>query len=42
LLHRTTAIPKKGTCIMQTFEGAVFTVTAIGAQMLLIAAIFAG
>jgi len=27
---------------MQTFEGAVFTATAIGAHMLVIAAIFAG
>jgi hypothetical protein len=29
-------------CIMQTFEGVVFTATAVGAQLLLIAAIFAG
>jgi hypothetical protein len=33
---------QKGDCIMQTFEGAVFTATAIGAHMLVIAAIFAG
>jgi hypothetical protein len=32
---------KKGDCIMQTFEGLVFTATAIGAQMLVIAAFFA-
>jgi hypothetical protein len=32
----------KGDYIMQIFEGAVFTATAIGAQMLVIAAIFAG
>ena len=28
--------------IMRTFEGVVFTATAIGAHMLVIAAIFAG
>jgi hypothetical protein len=33
---------KKGDYIMQTFEGLVFTATAIGAHMLVIAAIFAG
>jgi hypothetical protein len=32
----------KGTCIMRVFEGAVFTATAIAAEMLLVAAIFAG
>jgi hypothetical protein len=33
---------EKGDQIMQTFEGLVFTATAIGAHMLVIAAIFAG
>jgi hypothetical protein len=32
---------QEGGCIMRTFEGAVFTATAIGAQMLVIAAFFA-
>jgi hypothetical protein len=30
-----------GGCIMQTFEAAVFTATAIGAQMLVVAAFLA-
>jgi hypothetical protein len=40
LLHRSIAIQNRRH-IMKTFEGTVFTATAIGAQMLLIAALVA-
>jgi hypothetical protein len=41
LLHRSIAILLRRN-IMKTFEGVVFTATALGAQMLLIATLVAG
>ena len=40
--HRSNATIAKGDFIMRTFESMAFIATAIGAEMLVIATIFAG